>query len=811
MIDTIETESKNSKKATGFNEEKKLVDELKKLPPNKVVKVFSTMNSERPNIKNLNVIGGGDGAKALVNAIMAKQSENPCSSLYDGIVGKFGVLKSSDPIIQDTAEYTEINQKADAALSMLRGIMDSTSQPCTESAFNIAAEGNLDELGGSTINDFISGKSSIIKTLKAKLESCKAKQSELEGNADIKFYKKVAGWMINADKMVKLNSDLSTNLTAIDEFITNGCNKDNFQTFNTTTIDSLLSKAKEIVDNECVEVRNKINSKVEEYENFFDGSGNDSLKGILDISQSTIEQLHQSEQSKYPLPDLSDLRNKKEDSIKKLPQNDCNKILELDNSYYQKLENSVHNGIAGVKQQIESAVPQTLSEYIKITGYINELTKDNATANLERVKIYYDTPNAMNKDDVLEKFFKKLDDDIFPTPGKIDFTKDQNIEKKYQPFLVKNNNYNARIKEISIENTDTQKDNYYVNYIKNYETAVKKTDTIKEKLCAAVKNYDPLTDGKKKQTRERFIDLKDKIRDGNYVTYNGAKIPISMKRKLLNDNNEYFAVDGEKEGNDLTALYTNWIDNLMSDYNAGVTTAGKIGLNLTNCDSRVIFKAYNDQSVIQCINDNYENINGIGKVVIKTRPTTNKGDDVPIIKKSTDSDESDCVEIEDNIQVTTGCNDLVGKFGKFTGVFINKKNDQVYNGELGNGNIEGVISNMMNVKFNTTFLSYGLSGSGKTYTLIGNQWQSESPDSSTEKGISQLLLDTIKNQYTGDDSKIEIKLTSIQLYQGDILRAYAPDDTWTYKYVYEKNDDEDDRTEVKGGEEFAKIYDDAKI
>jgi hypothetical protein len=231
----------------------------------------------------------------------------------------------------------------------------------------------------------------------------------------------------------------------------------------------------------------------------------------------------------------------------------------------------------------------------------------------------------------------------------------------------------------------------------------------------------------------------------NYTT--DQKIPAPIIDKFNRDKNEYISVYGE-------------------------ALIGKIGScekndQIVNIDTETYD---NYVKTINVINDNYENLNGIGKVIVRLRNQTGTEDTVSILTEGIDNPK--CVNVSN-----VACNFKNYKFGQFNGVFDSTKStEDIYN----TPGIKGVVENMTKVNFDTSFLSYGLSGSGKTYTLIGTSWDGKDGG---KDGISQLMVKTIEN--TGN---LVINVKAIQLYNGSIYKAYSDNTDFVYKYTINENE-----------------------
>ena len=194
------------------------------------------------------------------------------------------------------------------------------------------------------------------------------------------------------------------------------------------------------------------------------------------------------------------------------------------------------------------------------------------------------------------------------------------------------------------------------------------------------------------------------------------------------------------------------------------------------------YKVLIDQ--IEDVNDDFENVQGIGKVIVKSRPKI-PGENENFVQFATDTGNNK-VNIKDCDMAETKERDINGEKGPYTAVFIknddkNKKdeegkdytNEEVFKKSLGLGSIKGTVETMAKSAYNTLFLSYGLSGSGKTHTLIGN--------SKDVAGVSQLSIDTISEKIK-DKQNYKVYCSSIQIYNAQIYDCSpAVSNVQTYK------------------------------
>lgn len=196
--------------------------------------------------------------------------------------------------------------------------------------------------------------------------------------------------------------------------------------------------------------------------------------------------------------------------------------------------------------------------------------------------------------------------------------------------------------------------------------------------------------------------------------------------------------------------------------------------------------------------DDYENLNGIGKVLVKTRSF------VPSLDLKGLSPQEVAQGKRDPLKVLTkfiypiynegrtsqevlvkGCFQKDQTYGMFTQTFIPEQytqiinNKYVYNPEYSSlGKISDTVSTMTNKFYSMVFLSYGLSGSGKTYTLLGDL------KSGKEEGMIQMAINQISTilRYFP-----ETEVSAVQVYNGKIYDCNPDRDITTFKFEKESS------------------------
>jgi DNA repair exonuclease SbcCD ATPase subunit len=260
----------------------------------------------------------------------------------------------------------------------------------------------------------------------------------------------------------------------------------------------------------------------------------------------------------------------------------------------------------------------------------------------------------------------------------------------------------------------------------------------KQYLDELLKNYSPMDD-------RVFDDFKKRY---NYI--------------------QRYKIDNNKFNKLATAIKEKILNNEIYNDNDFLTNVKELNKNVTNVkcpsDNNTIRKYKELIDQIEDVNDDFENVQGIGKVIVKSRPQITGEQRY---KKFLSSD-GNKVKIND-------CGlDIDGEKGPYTAVFIDDRstNSDIYSRSMGLGSIKGTVETMTKKAYNMLFLSYGLSGSGKTYTLLG--------DYRSVPGISQLSMGTISS---GIKNKKDYKVScsSVQIYNDQIYDCSPDKNISVYK------------------------------
>ena len=253
---------------------------------------------------------------------------------------------------------------------------------------------------------------------------------------------------------------------------------------------------------------------------------------------------------------------------------------------------------------------------------------------------------------------------------------------------------------------------------------------------------------------EKYNEIRNYIRTlfTRYGTIDESSIKekfAEIQRKIMNPPADIprFILDPIEKNN----LYKKDVNSVISKYNSILEKE-----EIEDGDVDVYFH-------IVDIENDYENINGVGKVFVRFGGPPLRG---PSIFES--SGDTRMVQISNETQNI--CHKKVNtEYGPYSYVYKNVTNEHIYRGQ-----IDSVVKMMSNKKFDMCFISYGLSGSGKTYTLIGNMHEKNGKT----KGISHYIIDNIMRE----DPSTKIKCSSIQLYRGNVYKGYSQKEV-IYKYT----------------------------
>jgi hypothetical protein len=196
---------------------------------------------------------------------------------------------------------------------------------------------------------------------------------------------------------------------------------------------------------------------------------------------------------------------------------------------------------------------------------------------------------------------------------------------------------------------------------------------------------------------------------------------------------------------------------------------------------------YND--TLKLFIDLYENLKGIGKVYIKMREKLNNitGDKgTRYLARTSDVNKvqlfkgNGCIERKkDKYNKEYNPDNL----GPYTKVFDESKNEDIYKV------IKTQIDTQAVQHYNMMLLSYGLSGSGKTYTLFGKiDPLGKEEIKENDYGISQMIVKHLLDS----EEEFTVKLSAYQIYINKKYKALPNENIQVYKFSNKKEDKDKD-------------------
>ena len=222
--------------------------------------------------------------------------------------------------------------------------------------------------------------------------------------------------------------------------------------------------------------------------------------------------------------------------------------------------------------------------------------------------------------------------------------------------------------------------------------------------------------------------------------------------------------------------------------------------NYNKIDDIVKLKNYTDKDIqtylfnngvsVSILIEDISNILGVGSVYVKARnldPSFINGyDDVNGV--ITGTVERIVSQDKNNIdKILINC-PVIGPYGPYTGVFVQKDDLSINDlmkeqNKITNKNIYdkigSIITNMFESSYNILSLSYGLSGSGKTFSLFGDiekNIEKHGNNWSGELGITQYMLEDVFKKTSS------VKMFSFQLYKGSIYKTVTDNDIKCYRF-----------------------------
>ena len=470
------------------------------------------------------------------------------------------------------------------------------------------------------------------------------------------------------------------------------------------------------------------------------------------------------------------IKNSNISDIQKTQINELNAKLGKPSEIIKKISyNDATNMIKNLTSEIETNIRQLCDPFNKI------LSVDNYTENNfnELIKLcdYYDKLDYDDKN----KFINVKDiEEIRNIKNK--------IEEENNPEKIFNSKVKSLIDKITQINTE----------LKSFDE--KQNKTIKQdindlELDKLIKNLNSLSKDSKKneinnmlqQTdieniEKKYKEIKFKIENLDFFrVYNQDKVIKHLKdikEEIIKNESKKYLVGSKYDDNNGKIKYGNSeiynIDELYTKF----------------VDSKTNEERNKYKKFIMIIKDDFENLHGISKVYVKSRPfiTDSVDSSIKIVNQIDDYDVKvdSCNKFDGNFGTF---NNLINNFGPFDKIFVEKNrnstfipkdtaptsNKNVYGSSDDISSINSVINNVLELGQNALFLSFGSSGSGKTYSLFSSI--DKFKNDPIEPGIVHYILNTLRERYIK-----EVEMTSFQLYLGDIYKCDSINKKFIYKY-----------------------------
>lgn len=408
----------------------------------------------------------------------------------------------------------------------------------------------------------------------------------------------------------------------------------------------------------------------------------------------------------------------------------------------------------------------------------------NYTYNCD-IKNYNFTYNDNNVDVniIYNNFYEKIKDIKIDQITDID---DNQYDKLFGCINndIDNDDILKKLKYINIE-LIKKKINNFINENNKENSSQTKLNEIVDKIYSLIEKNDEIN--KVIQKIEKCVQ--------NKLEKDDKKIEEENKNKIIKYNNIFRAIEKNQTNviNNLNKKKQALDKILKTDFFKNKETLTLPKEN--DIKKNILNNNYND------IIEDYENIMGVSRVYIKSKNYN---------VKYVDTKDEKIIVTENNnkgiVSVNEICdNDKSSYYGEFNDVFVPTKEKNISNEEVFNGkpnkeseSLSSLIDNMINVKYNTLFLSYGLSGSGKSYSLLGSiDNLYENKEQMDEAGISQYILQKILKQY-------KVKISAFQVYYGKIYKVNLNNNSQIkfYKVTAASKDKEKNIL----GDEFSKTY-----
>ena len=370
------------------------------------------------------------------------------------------------------------------------------------------------------------------------------------------------------------------------------------------------------------------------------------------------------------------------------------KASEVDSNLKQLIKDEEVNVTLGALYEdisvIKSEITEKLEndEFLEAFGLIKDFEED----------VKYEEYFEKNKEDfmttILLPFYKKLIEKKPKIDLDLDIVKDFN--KSYMATYADN--------KLETGNDGLLRIHSYFTTIPSMKTFIDSYQKILDICPTYVSRFSSkdITDNTLKKLLERFECIK--------LKKDKSKYPNAIKTKI-NDNEIY-------------ELETSKIYEKLKNFKDVADASKNFEDPPTNDECKQIYKNMGTFKIISDINDDFENVNGIGKVIVKARKYIERADKGGGIQNWTQflTKRDNTVDIGGCEQTPNWVGGSTKKVGPYTVVLLSEvetMNYGIYTGDIGFGSIQNTVQTMIPNDYNVVYLSYGLSGSGKTYTLLG--------------------------------------------------------------------------------------------
>lgn len=282
--------------------------------------------------------------------------------------------------------------------------------------------------------------------------------------------------------------------------------------------------------------------------------------------------------------------------------------------------------------------------------------------------------------------------------------------------------------------------------------------------------------GNYKNTYERIKKIKEKL--------NSEDVSQPVRERIWNSK-DYFWLNKDGRWVEITGKEFYDSFEINDSEKESVNLIIKAIFNVKNHKNEEMLKRlWKTLETLNRIDTDYEDITGIGRVYVRI-----KGDEPSDRVKKDDKGEnivfSYCNEVSNfqksyelgavvdkkqyMVKDTSGNKDVIkSNFGPYTKVFTDRENSKIYNEQIDSASIQDTTWGMLSASkrkdmYNILLFAFGSSGSGKTFTLLGEKENGKWNDN---KGLAVLSIETLIGEFRDYFEAINVK--AIQLYRNII-------------------------------------------